>query len=85
MSRTNKKSFQKTNKYKSNRFYGFNNFKLKPYGIQGWTYTYMRFRDKNGNKEEYLREDCISEINKTAYRMKLKNELKNIIEKECLE
>jgi len=76
MSRTYKNKYNKTNKYKSNRFSGWSNFKLKPFGLAGYNYYWQKFRNKDGSINENQTEDCCSEINKTGFRMKLKRELK---------
>ena len=66
----------KTTKYKSNRYSGWDHFKLRPYGLHGHDYQFQKWYKSWGS---YLGEDVVSLINKKAYRRQLKNELKNII------
>ena len=73
----------RTSKYRSNRYSGYDHFKLSPYGIHDYDYSFQRWCNKRG--EWYLGEDVISLINKKGYRQNLKRELKNIIDEECLE
>ena len=66
----------RTTKYKSNRYSGWDHFKLRPYGLHGHDYHFQKWYKSCGS---YLGEDVVSLINKKAYRRQLKNELKNII------
>lgn len=66
----------KTNKYKSNRYSGYDHFKMKPYGLHGYDYIFQRWYMP---KCTYLGEDTVSLINKGGYRKQLKKELINII------
>lgn len=81
MSRTRKKQFhQRTNKFKSNRFSGWEHFKMRPFGLKHWEYGWQSMRDKLGNlRPGGAHEDCLSTIRKSSYRMRLKNELKKEI------
>ena len=64
----------KTNKYKSNRYSGYDHFKMKPYGIHSYDYIFQKwFYDDRS----YLGEDIVSLVNKKKYRRQLKTELKN--------
>lgn len=85
MSRTTrfKTSYKtRTTKYRSNRYVGCNHFRTRPYGRIGWDYSYQRwYNPRNG---WFLSEDLITIVNKGGYRQKLKKELKNIIDKECI-
>ena len=77
MSDTHKQEYhQRTDKFKSNRFSGWDHFKTIPFGLKGWDWFYQHQRDKFGNISEHEREDCLSTINKSSQRMKEKNELK---------
>jgi hypothetical protein len=85
MSRTNKfrTSYKtRTTKYRSNRLIGWNHFRTRPYGRIGWDYSYQRWYDED--RGWHLSEDLITIVNKKGYRQKLKKELKNIIDKECI-
>ena len=70
----------KTNKYKSNRYSGYDHFKMKPYVIHSHEYIFQKWFYDN---RSYLGEDIVSLVNKKKYRRQLKKELKNIIESEC--
>ena len=72
----------KTSKYKSNRYSGYDHYKMSPYGLCSYDYIFQKWYLKD---RIYLGEDAVSLINKKGYRQKLKKELKNIIESECLE
>ena len=62
----------KTNKYKSNRYSGYDHFKMKPYGIHSHDYIFQKWFYDN---RSYLGEDIVSLVNKKGYRQKLKKEL----------
>ena len=68
----------RTNKYLSNRYSGYDHFKIKPYGLHGHGYRYQKWFKPWGS---YWGEDLVSLINKGGYRNQLKRELKNIIMK----
>ena len=81
MGKTSKKEFhKKTDKFKSNRYSGWDHFKIIPFGLKGWDWFYQRQRDKFGNISEHEREDVLSTINKSSKRMKDKLELKKEID-----
>lgn len=63
----------RTSKYKSNRYSGWDHYKMTPYGICSYDYIFRKlyFKDRT-----YLGEDAISLINKKGYRQNLKKELK---------
>lgn len=87
MSRTTKKEYhQRTNKFSSNRFSGYEHFRIKPFGLKGWVWGWQLMRDKLGNlRLGGPHEDVLSTINKSSQRMKDKIELKkeiNSIENE---
>jgi hypothetical protein len=65
----------KTTRYKSNRYSGYDHFKMKPYGLQGYDYIFQRWF----MPYSYLGEDTVSLINKGGYRKQQKQNLKNII------
>ena len=75
MSRTNRKYYKGfRSKYVSGRFSGYDGYKMKPYGLKGWNYYWRKDRDGR------MSEDAYSEMDKTSYRMRLKNELKRELE-----
>ena len=78
MSRTHKKEYhQRTDKFSSNRFSGYEHFRIKPFGLKGWEWGWQSMRDKLGKlRPGGPHEDVLSTINKSSQRMKQKNELK---------
>lgn len=82
MSDTHKQEYhQKTDKYKSNRFSGYDHFRIKPFGLKGWDWGFQTMRDNLGNiRPGGPHEDALSSVNNTSRRMKDKVELKKEIE-----
>lgn len=81
MSDTHKQEYhQKTDKYKSNRFSGYDHFRIKPFGLKGFDWFFKIMRDKLGNICDRPHEDVLSTVNNTSRRMKDKIELKKEIE-----
>ena len=82
MSDTYKQEYhQKTNKYGSNRFSGYDHFRIKPFGLKGCGWGYQTMRDNLGNiRQGGPHEDSLSSISNTSRRMKDKIELKKEIE-----
>lgn len=66
----------RTNKFKSNRYSGYANYKMKPFGLHHYRYSFQKW---NFNNRSYLGEDVVSVINKSAYRRQLKNEIKRML------